>query len=323
MPIWPSKKQPYSPAGKHCYVTGGTQGLGKALAQSLVEQGAHVTIVARDAKRGETVVGELQSLGKCTQIIQFISADLTSPTESDEALRTALIPHRGLAPDYVFLCAGFAQPKYFVEYTKEEIESTMNGNYLVSAYTAHAVISLMVFQTRPGTLAFVSSFAGFTSYVGYSTYSPSKYAIRGLADALRSEMLLHDINIHIFLPCGILSPGYEREITTTPGITRKIEEADTPLTPEKCAAALEAGMRKGYYQITDNVLTDFVRLRTNGGVPSNNILFDCFFLFISTFAVPIFRMICDATVRGAKKGIQQEYVTRGFFRGSSGSGAGV
>ncbi|ODN73136.1 hypothetical protein L202_07702 [Cryptococcus amylolentus CBS 6039] len=316
-------KDPYAPAGKHCYVTGGTQGLGKALVKSLVKQGAHMTIVARDAERGERIVKELQALGKSSQIIQFISADLSSADESDRALRDALVPHQGLAPEYTFLCAGFAQPKYFVEYTKEEIQSTMSGNYLTSAYTAHSLLSLLINQHRHGRLTFVSSFAGLTSYVGYSTYSPSKFAVRGLADALQSEMLLHDgIRVHLFVPCGILSEGYEREIETTPGITRKIEEADTPLVPEKCAEALELGLKKGHYQITDNVLTDIVRLRTNGGVPSNKFIFDLFFLFLSTFAVPIWRMMCDSTVRAARKTIHQEYAQRGFFQGS-GTGSAV
>ncbi|WVQ74144.1 hypothetical protein IAR50_003736 [Cryptococcus sp. DSM 104548] len=317
MPFWRAKKPAYKPEGKHCYVTGGSQGLGKSLAESLVKQGAHVTIVARDAKRGEQVVEGLKSLAKSTQIIQFISADLSSPTDSDRALTSACIPHNGLAPDYVFLCAGFSQPKYFVENTKEDIKWGMDGVYLVSAYTAHSAISLMVSQSRPGSLTFVSSFLGYTSFAGYSTYSPAKYALRGLADALRSEMLLHDIDVHIFHPCGILSPGYEKEQMTKPDITRKIEDGDKPISPEECAAALESGLRRGHYQITDNLVTDFVRLRANGGAPSNNFILDCFYLFISSFGVPIWRMFADSIVRGGRKTIQQDYARRGFFQSTA------
>ncbi|TYJ53269.1 hypothetical protein B9479_006083 [Cryptococcus floricola] len=306
MPLWNSKKPAYKPEGKHCYITGGSQGLGKALAESLVKQGAHVTIVARDAKRGEGVVEELKSLAKPTQIIQFISADLSSPTDSDQALLAACIPHKGLAPDYIFLCAGFSQPKYFVENTKAEIKWGMDGVYLVSAYTAHSAISLMVSQNRTGSLTFVSSFLGYTSFAGYSTYSPAKYALRGLADALRSEMLLHDIDVHIFHPCGILSPGYEKEMMTKPDVTRKIEDGDKPITPEESVAALESGLRKGYYQITDNLVADFVRLRANGGVPSNNF-----------FGIPIWRMFADSIVRGGRKTIHEDYAKRGFFQGAA------
>ena len=60
MPLWPFRKSNYDPRGKHCYITGGSSGLGKALAERLVEQGAHVTIVGRDTKKAEGVVEKLK-----------------------------------------------------------------------------------------------------------------------------------------------------------------------------------------------------------------------------------------------------------------------
>lgn len=60
MPFWPFRKSNYDPRGKHCYITGGSSGLGKALAERLVKQGAHVTIVGRDSKKAEGVVEELK-----------------------------------------------------------------------------------------------------------------------------------------------------------------------------------------------------------------------------------------------------------------------
>lgn len=60
MPFWPFRKSNYDPRGKHCYITGGSSGLGKALAERLVKQGAHVTIVGRDSKKAQGVVEELK-----------------------------------------------------------------------------------------------------------------------------------------------------------------------------------------------------------------------------------------------------------------------
>lgn len=60
MPFWPFRKSNYDPPGKHCYITGGSSGLGKALAERLVKQGAHVTIVGRDTKKAEGVVKKLK-----------------------------------------------------------------------------------------------------------------------------------------------------------------------------------------------------------------------------------------------------------------------
>ncbi|WWD19383.1 hypothetical protein CI109_103843 [Kwoniella shandongensis] len=310
-------KPAYQPKGKHCYVTGGSSGLGKALCESLVKQGAHVTIVARDTKKGEQVVQELKAIASPNQIITFISADLVDPTSSADALTEATSLHNGQAPDYVFCCAGFSKPKFFIDSTPQEMKEGFDGVFWVSAYTVYAAIQQIVKQRRTGKIILVSSFCGYASFAGYSTYSPGKYALRGLADALRSEMILHNIDIHIFMPAGILSPGYEVENLTKPAITHKIEEADSPLAPEVSAKYLETGLRKGYYQITDNIATDLVRMRSNAGVPSNNLFMDSLYLFVSSFAVPIWRMMTDWEVRKAKKDVQKDLETVGFYSSSS------
>ncbi|WVO14621.1 3-ketodihydrosphingosine reductase TSC10 [Cryptococcus depauperatus] len=308
------RKNDYQPAGKHCYITGGSSGLGKALAESLVRQGAHVSIVGRDVAKAEKVVEELKSFAPHSQqIIQSISADLVSPTASEKAIHNACAAHGGRAPDYVFLCAGFSRPGLFVEMDKEQLRNCHDGVYWVSAYTAHEATRMMAQQRREGKVVFVGSFLSFTTFAGYASYSPGKYALRGLADALRSEMLLHNISIHLFTPCGILGPGFDAENKTKPTITKRIEEGDIPIPPEKCAAALEAGLRKGYYQITDSWKTEPIRLRSNGGVPSNNVFMDTLYWAISSVAVPIWRMTADHTVKKSRKEVEKDLTSRGFY----------
>jgi 3-dehydrosphinganine reductase len=109
-----------------------------------------------------------------------------------------------------------------------------------------------------GKIIFVSSLLGYMSFAGYSTYSPAKFALRGkssislvnlspsyhgqgLAEALRSELQLYKIDVHICFPATILSPGYDEENKTKPKITLKIEEADEGLTPEAVAEKLLDG----------------------------------------------------------------------------------
>jgi hypothetical protein len=64
----------------------------------------------------------------------------------------------------------------------------------------------------------------------------------GLAETLRSELLLYDISVHIFFPGTIFTPGYTQENKTKPKITLKIEETDSGMTPEQSAAGLLRGM---------------------------------------------------------------------------------
>lgn len=65
--------------------------------------------------------------------------------------------------------------------------------------------------------------------------------LSGLAETLRSELQLYSIDVHIFFPPTIYSPGYEEENKTKPKITLKIEETDEGLVPDKAAAGLLRG----------------------------------------------------------------------------------
>lgn len=65
-----------------------------------------------------------------------------------------------------------------------------------------------------GKIVFVSSMLGLLSFVGYSTYSPSKFAVRGLADTLRNELKRYGIEVHVFFPGNIDSPGFVTEVVT-------------------------------------------------------------------------------------------------------------
>jgi len=63
----------------------------------------------------------------------------------------------------------------------------------------------------------------------------------GLAETLHSELLLYGIDVHIYYPNTIYSPGYEEENKTKPDITKAIEEGDEGVTPEQGAAILLKG----------------------------------------------------------------------------------
>ena len=98
------------------------------------------------------------------------------------------------------------------------------------------------------------------SILGYANYSPGKHALRGLifyflffvgtlvdgfaglAETLRSELLLYSISVHIYFPGTIYSPGYITENKTKPPITLKIEEGDKGMHPGPAAIALLNGL---------------------------------------------------------------------------------
>lgn len=118
----------------------------------------------------------------------------------------------------------------------------------------------MARENRKGKIVFVSSTLGYMSFVGWSSYSPAKHALRGndllvfgkpmsidmlgLADTLHSELLLYGIDVHIFFPPTMFTPGYEVENQTKPKITKRIEETDDGLTAEQAALGLLKGTNR-------------------------------------------------------------------------------
>ena len=99
----------------------------------------------------------------------------------------------------------------------------------------------MIKKRKKAKICFVSSTLGYMSFIGYASYSPAKHALRGLADTLRSELQLYNIDAQIFFPCTMFTPGYEEENKTKPRITLKLEEDDAGLTAEQAAQAMLTG----------------------------------------------------------------------------------
>jgi len=149
--------------------------------------------------------------------------------------------------------------------------------------------------------------------VGYSSYSPGKHALKGLAETLRSELLAYGITVHCFFPCTIYTPGYEEENKTKPKITLKIEEADSGLQPEQVAAGIYDCVVKGYSRHASDLITNIFLASNRGCSPSNNVLFDMILNAISWIAFPIFRRSVDNGVRKHSKEHLEALKQQGFF----------
>ncbi|TFY69728.1 hypothetical protein EVG20_g3024 [Dentipellis fragilis] len=292
--LWSTK---WDPADQHCYVTGGSSGLGLELSKILASRGAHVSIVARDEKK---LASAIQEIEKCRrdpkQIIQSFSHSVLTAVQSKAALDDVVATHHGSAPDVVFLCAGKSKPRFFLEYTPEELSEGMDDAYWAQVWTAHAATRLMVEQDRKGKIVFVSSTLGLMTVPGYASYVPAKHALRGLADMLRTELILYGIDVHIFFPPTMLTPGYETENKTKPKITLKIEEGDSPLTAEKAAEILFQGVRNNQFQITGNFITELFRASSREASPRRNWFLDGFLSFLAYVSVPIWARSVDKLI---------------------------
>lgn len=156
---------------------------------------------------------------------------------------------------------------------------------------------------KGGHLVIVSSTAGLMGLPGYSQYAPTKFALRGLAECLRAELLPHEIHTHIYFASTISSEGLEAENRRKPAITRYLEDGETSdCTPEARARVLLDGLRRGRFMITSDWTTDLIRASALGVSPANFWPKDLILLILGWLFLPIWRWWADyQTVRLAKK----------------------
>ena len=171
--------------GKHVFITGGSKGIGLALALEFVRRGCSVSVAARSPAALAQALAELTALAKSLGLspsLQALSADTASEAELAAALGAA---EAAAGPvDVLVCCAGVAVPGLFVEQDVAVFQRQMEVNYLGSVRAVKCALPGMLARGR-GQVVLVASVVGFA---GYASYAPTKWALRGLADCLHNEV---------------------------------------------------------------------------------------------------------------------------------------
>jgi 3-dehydrosphinganine reductase len=224
-------------------VTGGSSGIGLSIAIELAKRGCeNVTILARreaqlaDAKKKvEEVSFSLSKSNKGTNVttVRTISVDITDDKELNRVVAT-LCGEVG-PPSLLFNCAGVSIPLDFEDLTPSNFQSQVKLNYLGSAYVVKAFLPYMEQQNHiGGNIVLTSSMAGKPGTYGYSSYAPTKFALRGFAECLSMELAAHKSNVNIILayPPDTNTPGYEVENRNKPEACRLISEGSGIWDPD-------------------------------------------------------------------------------------------
>ena len=169
-------------------------------------------------------------------------------------------------------------------------------------YTAHTTLQHMTSSPLPSNsprrhLVFTSSVLSFVTLAGYSPYSPAKAALRSLADTLRQECLLHDIDVHCCFPATIYSPGFEFEQSVKPALTKKLEESDPGQTPEEVARVCIASLEKGHTMIATSLIGMALQATAWGGSKRNNAFLDTLWIWAVSVVWLFVGWDMDRTVR--------------------------
>ncbi|KAI0436717.1 hypothetical protein F4803DRAFT_207921 [Xylaria telfairii] len=284
--------------GRTVVVTGGSSGMGLAVARQLAAKGANVLVVARDKSKLLQALAylEREATNPQTQRFYAVSADLTVPSEASRVVQEALAWNSNSPPDIVWCCAGCAHPTLFIDTPVSEFSKQMNNNYFTSLHMAHAVLKCWLqdsykgevtsslahpvhrdgqsaSQPLPRHLIFTASFLAFYSFAGYSSYSPCKAAIRSLSDSLSQEMNLYaaahptepKIRLHTIFPSGILGDSFKAENRIKSDLTKFLEKGEEPQTPDAIAEKSIKGLESGLELVTTDILARLVKGSMLGG----------------------------------------------------------
>ncbi|KAF1333552.1 3-ketodihydrosphingosine reductase, partial [Globisporangium splendens] len=281
--------------GKHVFITGGSTGLGLSLSKKYAQAGAKVSIVARNVANLEAAKTEIEAVSKNKSPVFIQSCDVTNFEAVQSAVNAANKFH-GRATDHVLCSAGLSQPGYFLDTDVSVFHKMMDLNYFGTLHAIKAALPAMIEQNEGGQIVLVSSGLALISWIGYGQYSGSKYATRGLADALRNELKLYNINVSIYYPGNIDSPGFVEEEKTKPEETKTIEGITELTHPDSVAQSLINGISDGQYSITNEVMIFFLRMIANGVAPRNNSMLEMVLLPIIVPVQMGFGLFMDFTV---------------------------
>ena len=227
-------------AGCHVIVTGGSQGIGLATARACASRGARVSVMARDPDRLARVQGTLPSH------TSIAAADVTDAPALGRAV-AELVARNGPC-DILVTAAGGAEPGYFLDQDVEACRRQMELNYFGTLHAVRSVLPGMLDRGR-GHIVLVASLAGLVGAFGYGSYTPTKYAVRGLGEALHAEFRHRGIVTSIVYPPDTDTPGLERENRTKPAETKRLSAGDAPLSSARVAAAIARGIEHDRLQV--------------------------------------------------------------------------
>lgn len=216
---------------KTAFITGGSTGIGLAIAKALAKEGANIVIFARTISKLEIAKKEIESVNTNLKV-SFYSVDTSDNTETKIIFEKAI--QENAIPDILINCVGIAQPDYFENISFDIFDKTIKTN-LYSMW--NAVYTLVPYMKKSGGIILnTSSIAGFIGVFGYTDYSMTKFGIIGFSESLKQELKQHNIKVQVLCPPDTDTPGFEAEEKNKPAETKAIGGKAKLLKPEFVAA---------------------------------------------------------------------------------------
>ncbi len=217
-------------------ITGGSDGIGKALVDAYLKQGAKVATCARNNDK----LYLLQTAYPHRFLLTY-TADVSNETDCSNFINHVIQMYGTI--DILINNAGISMRALFSETDLETLRRVMNINFWGSVYcTKYALPHLL---KQKGTVVGVSSIAGYRGLPGRTGYCASKFAVNGFFEALRTELL--DSGVNVMWVC----PGFTASNIRNMALDKKAKpqgespmDEDKMISAEECAAGILEAIEK-------------------------------------------------------------------------------
>lgn len=269
-----------SPQQRQIIVIGGSTGIGYAIAMAAAQEASkqttsqklpisRIVIVARNVSKLEQAQQALRDViipntkdkgnsSTTTTTVEIVSVDVTDPTAITKAaqeIMTTSTPSTNIIT-HLFLCVGEANPLHHSDISNEQHYQATLMNQLGTIYATNAFLPHLKKNPQSptvsgggtySTITFTCSMGGMCGVYGYTSYAPTKFAIRGFVETLHMELFADNnddsnsnnpVYVQIAYPPDTDTPGYARENIHKPKLTHLISEVAGLATSESVGTTM-------------------------------------------------------------------------------------
>ena len=215
-------------------VTGATSGIGRAVAERLLADGARVVGVGRDFEKLESIAASFQG----------VTVDLAELS----TLATALDEVRAAAPksDALVCCAGFGKFGSLEEFSLSQIEEQINVNLTATIATVRCFLPQLKARGG-GNIVVIGSESGLRGGKMGAVYSATKFGLRGFTQALRQEVASAGVRVTLINPGMVRTPFFD-QLNFQPG-----PDEDNYLLPEEIAEWVTHTLSARPHSVVDEI----------------------------------------------------------------------
>jgi short-subunit dehydrogenase len=193
---------------KIVFITGSSQGIGKATAELFLSKGAHVILNGRNEERLNQAISELSKMGR----VSGIAGDISNIERAAKMMGEIKGVHGRL--DVLVNNAGVSMRGDFAELHPEVYRTVFETN--VQGVVNLSIPAMELLRESRGSLVLVSSLAGIRGLPGLSAYCSSKMALRGIAESIRIEESASGVHVGL-VQVGITEIEHDKQTVSADG----------------------------------------------------------------------------------------------------------